>query len=73
MAERPVFIPIPHEPELVKEVRFTIAWNAGFALVQKQRNIAALHAAAAIAGYARLLEYRQSPGRSLGGTSALST
>lgn len=56
MAERPVFIPQPGTRELVRELYFAIAWNAGFAPVQKKKNITALHQAAARAGYAPLLE-----------------
>jgi hypothetical protein len=56
MAERPIFIPSPDSPELVKELRMRLVWNPGFAPVQKKRNIAALHAAAAKAGYSPLLE-----------------
>ena len=56
MAERPIFVPTPNSPELVTEIPFQIAWNPGFAPVQKKKNIAGLHAAAAAAGYAPLLE-----------------
>lgn len=56
MAERPIFIPKSDSPELVKEVFFELKWNPGFAAVQKEKNIKALHAAAAEAGFAPLLE-----------------
>jgi len=56
MVERPIFVPSENTPGLVKEVRFNIVWNSGFAPVQKKKNIKALHAAAAAAGYAPLLE-----------------
>jgi hypothetical protein len=56
MAERPVFVPVPEDPELVKELYFHLTWHPGFAPVQKQKNVASLHAAAATAGYAPLLE-----------------
>jgi hypothetical protein len=56
MAERPVFVPVPDEPELVKELRFRLAWHSGFAPIQKQKNVASLHAAAAAGGFAPLLE-----------------
>ena len=56
MAERPVFIPAPQSPELVKELFVTLKWHSGFARVQKERNIDALHAAAAQLGVAPLLE-----------------
>lgn len=56
MAERPVFIPAPESPELVSEVFLPLKWHTGFAQVQKEKNIAALHAAAAERGLAPLLE-----------------
>lgn len=56
MAERPVFIPQQGTRELVKELYFSLAWNPGFAPVQKRKNIVALHQAAAREGYAPLLE-----------------
>jgi hypothetical protein len=56
MAERPIFIPSPDSPELVKELPMLLVWNPGFAPVQKKKNIAALHAAAARSGYFPLLE-----------------
>jgi hypothetical protein len=56
MAERPVFIPLDHSRELVKEAYFPIKWHPGFAPVQKKKNVAALHEAAARSGYSPLLE-----------------
>ena len=56
MAERPIFIPAPDSPELVRELPMQLVWNPGFAPIQKKKNILALHAAAARAGYAPLLE-----------------
>jgi hypothetical protein len=56
MAERPIFIPAPDSPELVKELPMRLVWNPGFAPIQKKKNVLALHAAAAQAGYAPLLE-----------------
>jgi len=56
MAERPVFIPMHGSRELVREVYFDIKWNPGFAPVQKKKNVAALHEAAARSGYVSLLE-----------------
>lgn len=56
MAERPIFIPAPDSPELVKSLPMRLVWNPGFAPTQKKKNILALHAAAAKAGYAPLLE-----------------
>jgi len=56
MAERPIFIPAPDSSELVKELPMRLVWNSGFAPVQKKKNIVALHASAARAGYSPLLE-----------------
>jgi hypothetical protein len=56
MAERPVFIPSAVSQELVKEIYFNLAWNTGFAPIQKKKNIVALHRAAALGGYTPLLE-----------------
>jgi hypothetical protein len=56
MAERPIFIPVPDDPEFVKEINLRLAWHSGFAPVQKQKNVASLHAAAAAAGFTPLLE-----------------
>ena len=56
MAERPIFVPSPETPELVKEIFCELEWNSGFAPVQKKKNIAALHASAARRGFAPLLE-----------------
>jgi hypothetical protein len=56
MAERPIFISTPDSDDLVKEIFFQIHWHSGFARVQKDRNVEALHAAAALDGYRDLLE-----------------
>jgi hypothetical protein len=56
MPERPVFIPAPLSDELVREVFLPLNWHSGLALVQKEKNIAALHEAAAQCGLAPLLE-----------------
>ena len=56
MAERPVFIPAPESHELVREVFLPLKWHSGFAQVQKEKNIDALHEAAAQRGIAPLLE-----------------
>jgi hypothetical protein len=56
MTERPIFIPAPESPELVKELPMRLTWHPGFAPSQKKKNIAALHESAARAGYAPLLE-----------------
>ena len=56
MAERPVFIPAPDSDELVRELFLPLKWHSGFAVVQKEKNIAALHEAAAQRGLTPLLE-----------------
>lgn len=56
MAERPIFVPTSEQDGYVKRVDFEIPWAGGFADVQKQKNIRALHSAAERAGYAPLLE-----------------
>ena len=55
MAERPVFISAPESERLVEERFFTIKWHSGFAVTQKEKNIAALHEAAKACGIAPLL------------------
>jgi hypothetical protein len=56
MAERPVFVSTPDSSELVREVFLSLLWNPGFAVVQKEKNIKALHEAAALAGIRNVLE-----------------
>lgn len=56
MAERPVFIPAPDSDELVLELFLPLKWHSGFAQVQKEKNIAGLHEAAAQRGLSPLLE-----------------
>jgi len=56
MAERPVYIPAPNSARLVEERFFTIKWHPGFAVSQKEKNIAELHHAAATGGLCPLLE-----------------
>jgi uncharacterized protein DUF6977 len=56
MAERPIFIPKPDRAELVDEVFLHLRWSPGFATIQKERNIRALHEAACLAGYRNILE-----------------
>ena len=65
MAERPIFIPTPDSPQLVREVFLQLTWHPGFAAVQKARNIKALHAAAHAAGY-RVLEVSTKSDQQLG-------
>src|SRR5687768_14143890 len=56
MAERPVFLSYSHDIHFVKEVSVGFPWHPGFAVVQKQKNIHALHDAAAKRGLSPLLE-----------------
>jgi hypothetical protein len=56
MAERPIFVPAPDSTELVKEILFLLKWHSGFSPIQNEKNIAALHEAAAVAGFSPLLE-----------------
>lgn len=56
MAKRPVFIPLCHEENLVQEVQMDFKWNPGFAVVQKKKNIVALHFAAKKKNIEPLLE-----------------
>jgi hypothetical protein len=56
MAERPIFISRPASKQLVEEVFLQLKWHPGFAPVQKEKNIRALHEAAARAGHANVLE-----------------
>jgi hypothetical protein len=56
MAERPIFVPITEDGGYVRQVDFEIPWAGGFAEVQKQKNIRALHSAAEKGGYFPLLE-----------------
>ena len=56
MAERPVFVPVAENRELVREIFFPLKWNSGFALVQKEKNIKALRDAAGAVGLSPLLE-----------------
>jgi len=56
MAERPIFVPSPDSAELVKEVFLELKWNSGFAPVQKEKNVKALHEAALRNGFRNVLE-----------------
>jgi hypothetical protein len=66
MAERPIFVPVREGTELVRELFFQFTWHAGFAQVQKEKNIEALHAAAAAGGYSPLLEVSTKSERKVG-------
>lgn len=56
MACRPVFLPIFHGPHLVEERPFDFRWSAGFSIIQKRKNIVALHDEARRHGIDRILE-----------------
>lgn len=56
MADRPIFIPDTDGKRLVKEISISFVWNPGLAPVQKKKNVAALHAAAAQKGIKPILE-----------------
>lgn len=48
MAKRPVFLSDPTAPGLVRTEMVDFTWHPGLAFAQKQRNVAALHAAAMV-------------------------
>jgi len=56
MAERPIFVSRPASEQLVEEIFLQLKWHPGFASVQKEKNIRALHEAAARAGHPNVLE-----------------
>lgn len=56
MAERPIFVSRPASALLVEEIFLQLKWHPGFAPVQKEKNIRALHEAAARAGHRNVLE-----------------
>ncbi|WP_043301086.1 DarT1-associated NADAR antitoxin family protein [Burkholderia paludis] len=57
MAQRPIFIPNPEGPSLVRTVDVEFEWFPGLSVTQKQRSIDALHAAGRqAAGVADILE-----------------
>ena len=66
MAERPIFVPMTDQLELVKEIYLRLNWHPGFASVQKEKNVQELHAAAAAAGYAPVLEVSSKSSEKLG-------
>ena len=67
MAERPVFLPSsPTKPRLVEERSFTFEWHSGFSAIQKKKNVAALHKAAARSGCEPLLEVSTKSEKELG-------
>lgn len=57
MAQRPIFIPSPSGPGLVKTAMQDFQWHAGLSASQKQKSIQSLHAAAkASLGLTSILE-----------------
>jgi hypothetical protein len=66
MAERPIFAPTKAGPVLVREIFVPFKWHSGMAPVQKKRNIAALHAAAAERGLGPVLEISSKSEHELG-------
>ena len=66
MAERPIFLPSQGGPGFVRTLSLRMVWNPGFALVQKRKNIRALHEAAATAGHSPLLEISTNSDQELG-------
>ena len=65
IASRPVFVPVD-SADLVVEMPFNFTWSSGFAVSQKQKNVAALHEAARDAGVGPLLEVSSRSLESLG-------
>jgi len=56
MARRPIFVPVAENSAFYKEVDVEFKWNAGFAPIQKKKNITALHQSAQQKGYEPILE-----------------
>jgi hypothetical protein len=56
MAERPIFVARPESPGLVEEIFLKLTWHSGFAPVQKEKNIKALHETACSVGLCNILE-----------------
>lgn len=56
MATRPIFIPKYNDNRLVEEMPLDFDWHAGFAAVQKKKNVVMLHSAAKAKGLAHILE-----------------
>lgn len=56
MTERPVFVPTPKVHPFVTSVAVSLRWHPGLSAVQKKKNVAELHSAAAKRGFSPLLE-----------------
>ena len=66
MADRPIFIPAPDRPTLVEEMFLHLRWHSGFAPVQKEKNIRALHEAAGASGIHNVLEVSSKSAEEIG-------
>ena len=66
MASRPIFIPLFDGDLLVEEYICQITWSPGFADVQKQKNIRALHEEARRHGIDRVLEISTKSSKKIG-------
>lgn len=66
VAVRPVFVPAARETGFVSTVQVEFTWHPGFALSQKRKSIASLHAAAEDAGISPLLEVSTKSPEALG-------
>lgn len=66
MAVRPIFRPNMFGPTLVVEVPIQFRWHPGMAPVQKKKNVAELHEAAAERGLPKVLEVSSKSERELG-------
>ena len=66
MAKRPLFVPAPDAPGFVRTIPIELTWAPGFALVQKSKNIRAMHEAAARIGYGPVLEVSTKASEKLG-------
>ncbi|MDA8009049.1 MAG: hypothetical protein MPK62_03020 [Alphaproteobacteria bacterium] len=66
MASRPVFLPAAEPDHRVTVMPVDFAWNAGFSVAQKKKNVSALHRAAAKKGLKPLLEISTKSDEQLG-------
>ncbi len=66
MSARPIFVPVAPAQGLVREIPFSSVWHPGFAAVQKEKNIHALHEAAREGGVSPVLEVSTKSERKLG-------
>ena len=56
MATRPLFVPAPGAHPRVTTVDLEFTWHPGFAVSQRQKNVAVMHDAAGALGYSRVLD-----------------